>query len=309
MTASTQAAVLTRADAQALRESFATIVDTYLSRGDAQHARAVAATAVTLGLWEHPLQRPVHFYPNISTGPVYAAEDFPVVDYLQEHCAAIRADVVRFMKDPGAMVPVEEQQLVANGAWDQLILYERGHRFDENCAALPAVAALLEQLPPEDMSAGVVMLSKLDPGTHIAPHCGHTNGRLRIHLGLLVPADTVMRVGETTVEWQEGQCLVFDDSYEHEVWHTGDKSRLVLIFDVFHPRLPDNERAALMASRADLGSRVRNFMRGANLQSIQRTPDGFEIHLDDEAMRRISRYFSAEDITAIRLLNDQVHIE
>ena len=31
--------------------------------------------------------------------------------------------------------------------------------------------------------------------------------------------------------------MVFDDSFEHEVWHDGDSPRLVLIADIWHPEL------------------------------------------------------------------------
>ncbi|KAG1680525.1 Aspartyl/asparaginyl beta-hydroxylase [Nymphon striatum] len=29
--------------------------------------------------------------------------------------------------------------------------------------------------------------------------------------------------------WKEGKVIMFDDSYEHEVWHSGDTPRLILI--------------------------------------------------------------------------------
>ena len=49
-----------------------------------------------------------------------------------------------------------------------------------------------------------------------------------------------------THRWTEGAVLVFDDSFEHEVWHNGSATlgsggaddrggRLVLIVDVRHP--------------------------------------------------------------------------
>ena len=38
-------------------------------------------------------------------------------------------------------------------------------------------------------------------------------------------------------EWAEGRCLIFDDSFEHEVWHEGDSDRVVLICDLWHPDL------------------------------------------------------------------------
>ena len=35
--------------------------------------------------------------------------------------------------------------------------------------------------------------------------------------------------------------MVFDDSFEHEAWHRGDETRIVLVFDVWHPDLTDKE--------------------------------------------------------------------
>lgn len=39
--------------------------------------------------------------------------------------------------------------------------------------------------------------------------------------------------------------LIFDDSFEHEVWHNGTSVRLVLIVDVWHPDLTDDEKDSL----------------------------------------------------------------
>lgn len=47
-------------------------------------------------------------------------------------------------------------------------------------------------------------------------------------------------------EWKVGECLIFDDSFEHEVWHDGSTDRVVLICDLWHPDVyallhPSNE--------------------------------------------------------------------
>ena len=61
----------------------------------------------------------------------------------------------------------------------------------ENCALFPTVSALLRtpQVFAEATSCvlGSAYLSLLTPGTHLAAHCGPTNARLRMHLGLVVP--------------------------------------------------------------------------------------------------------------------------
>ena len=45
--------------------------------------------------------------------------------------------------------------------------------------------------------------------------------------------------------WKPGKCLIFDDSYEHFVWHNGEDDRVVLLFDVWHPDLTHAERDAI----------------------------------------------------------------
>jgi aspartyl/asparaginyl beta-hydroxylase (cupin superfamily) len=66
--------------------------------------------------------------------------------------------------------------------------------------------------------------------------------RLRCHLGIKVPhGDCGLKVGGETRHWQEGQCLVFDDSLQHEAWNHIAQPRIVLIVDLWHPDLTPAE--------------------------------------------------------------------
>ena len=48
--------------------------------------------------------------------------------------------------------------------------------------------------------------SVLDPGTHITPHCGVTNSKLRVHIGVQVAAGgRGLRVGNEWRVWSEGK--------------------------------------------------------------------------------------------------------
>ncbi|KAL6490424.1 hypothetical protein MHYP_G00007690 [Metynnis hypsauchen] len=44
---------------------------------------------------------------------------------------------------------------------------------------------------------------------------------------------------------KRGQVLIFDDSFEHEVWQEADSYRLIFIVDVWHPELSQSQRHAL----------------------------------------------------------------
>ena len=61
---------------------------------------------------------------------------------------------------------------------------------------------------------------------------------LRYHLGLIIPEPKEkcrIRVHDQFNEWDEGKSLIFDDTYEHEVWNDTDGYRVVLFVDFVRP--------------------------------------------------------------------------
>eukprot|EP00438_Fugacium_kawagutii_P017180 Skav215694 [mRNA] locus=scaffold3538:20170:22810:+ [translate_table: standard] len=70
-----------------------------------------------------------------------------------------------------------------------------------------------------------------------------------------------MRVTPSWGCWEEGKCLVFDDSFEHEaasrrlaVVHEGDEARTVLLVNFWHPDVPAEMRQVLMGAATPPGS-------------------------------------------------------
>jgi beta-hydroxylase len=85
------------------------------------------------------------------------------------------------------------------------------------------------------------MFSILSPRKHILDHRGPYKGVLRYHLGLIVPRQAEacrIRVGEDIRHWEQGQSLIFDDTFNHEVWNDTEETRVVLFVDVLRP-LPE----------------------------------------------------------------------
>ncbi|MFT5174136.1 MAG: aspartate beta-hydroxylase, partial [Gammaproteobacteria bacterium] len=87
-----------------------------------------------------------------------------------------------------------------------------------------------------------MFFSRLAPGGHIRPHVGLMMGRLTVHMGLDVPEGAGIRVLDETRGWSPGEVIAFDDSFEHEAWNHGDRARVVLIFEAWHPDLSAAER-------------------------------------------------------------------
>jgi aspartate beta-hydroxylase len=241
-------------------------------------AAAVEATAlaVSRGVWLDSLQRPLdHLDPSLCRQPFWDAAGLPAARALEAAFPAILAELqallchgdagrghgsVTASHGSGPFRPYASG-VVAAGAWSDVQLYAGCRRDEQHCRACPRTASVLASRPEfNTVVHGSHFFSRLAPGTRLSAHCGPSNFRLRCHLGLVVPDGCRIRVGSKTRTWRAGECLVFDDSFEHEVWHDGDTDRIVLIADMWHPQLSldatvlpllsDEQRAALKAAQS-----------------------------------------------------------
>ncbi|MDQ6648167.1 MAG: aspartyl/asparaginyl beta-hydroxylase domain-containing protein [Pseudomonadota bacterium] len=207
-----------------------------------------------------PRQKPKFLYfPDITSQPFYARRHFPWLEALEaatvtvvEELQAVLAQERSLDSFLGDAPPqVAERMLRSSShlepAWDAYFFYRHGQRYDEHCARCPRTTALLDSLPLVRIRghAPETLFSVLSPGTHILPHTGVTNTRLVTHLPLVVPPDCAIRVGGEEHVWQQGRCVTFDDTYEHEAWNRSARTRVVLILDNWHPDLTEAERAAV----------------------------------------------------------------
>jgi aspartate beta-hydroxylase len=204
-----------------------------------------------------PLQRPGAYFPGLDSKPIHECSDFPWVAYLEARSDAIKLEFDA-LRDRGAFRP-HPQKLADRGQWGAYFFFADGVAFESNCRECPHTAEALRRLPGATL-AGRAFFSVVAPDTHLKAHCGATNTRLRCHLGLSIPSDSFMRVGTERVRWTEGRCLVFDDSYDHEVRNPSTE-RAVLLFDIWHPGLSEAERWAIQ-KLSQLSGRYRLYRRG-----------------------------------------------
>ncbi|MBV8538029.1 MAG: aspartyl/asparaginyl beta-hydroxylase domain-containing protein, partial [Alphaproteobacteria bacterium] len=94
---------------------------------------------------------------------------------------------------------------------------------------------------PDVLSASISFLA---PGKHVPAHRGPFRGVLRFYLGLSVPlADdgrpaAVLRVADTEYRIGDGDCMLWDDTFTHEVWNHSREVRSVLLLDVWRRDMP-----------------------------------------------------------------------
>lgn len=160
----------------------------------------------------------------LLASPFVSAADFSFTRTLEEGYAQIRRELEALPE--ASFVDWPERFLYGHG-WTVFGLHAFGKRLDDACARCPVTARLVEAVPGMT-TAG---FSALAPGTRIAPHTGYTSRVLRCHLGLIVPPGCGLRIGGETRTWEEGRCLVFDDTARHEAWNQGTSRRVVLLVD------------------------------------------------------------------------------
>lgn len=141
---------------------------------------------------------------------------------LQDRFKEIRDEVLEAQKR--VRIPMlheiePTQTWETGGRWNTLLLRIYHVDVQENLALFPVLESILNTLP----DVPTAMISVLQPGGHIQPHCGYYNGVLRYHLGILVPkvpkppGRLGIRVADQWSTWTEGGAIMFDDCFEHEV--------------------------------------------------------------------------------------------
>ena len=133
--------------------------------------------------------------------------------------------------------------------WSLYPFYYTGVDLESDNQQCPETLKILKSLPNlcVDYPWGDALFSLHQTNTHLPAHCSVDNLRIRCHLGLIIPDNSEIRVGNEKRNWEEGKCLVFDDSFEHEVWNRSDKDRLIMIVDFWNPGFTAIEREALAA--------------------------------------------------------------
>jgi ornithine lipid ester-linked acyl 2-hydroxylase len=211
-------------------------------------------------LWEHtvqwtitvgerilaPVERFIGRRSLVGDDTFFPLERFPWVPHIEAHWMEIREELERVLEDHAGLpnfqdISKDQIEITDDDRWKTFFLYGYGFKAKLGIEMCPRTAALMEQIP----GMTTAMFSILSPHKHILDHRGPYKGVLRYHLGLIVPRDAEacrIRVGEDIRHWDEGKSMIFDDTFNHEVWNDTDETRVVLFVDVLRP-LPFPESA------------------------------------------------------------------
>lgn len=195
-------------------------------------------------------QRSLYNVPGLRAQPWWMAEETgytALIKMLERNWLTIREEALSVLDSNSGQFLPEDENLRETGNWGQFTLWQQGRKVAAACRYVPKTCGLLERYPETtSCKRGQIKFSVMQAGTHVWPHTGPTNCRLRMHLGLVIPSKGCrIRCTNQTREWEEGKVLIFDDSFEHEVWQEAESYRLIFIVDVWHPELTQLQRQTL----------------------------------------------------------------
>jgi aspartate beta-hydroxylase len=157
----------------------------------------------------------------------------------------------------------EQAEISANDQrdWRLFVLKAYGTEVPPNMAVCPTLSALAAS-SADVLSAS---LSFLAPGKHIPQHRGPFRGVLRFYLGLSIPCAedgrpaTILNIDGVEHRIGNGECLLWDDTYPHEVWNRSDSVRAALLLDVRRHGMPLDMKvlSRMLIAVAGLGIRMR----------------------------------------------------
>lgn len=134
--------------------------------------------------------------------------------------------LVEYNSVASSLIPYTEEDLY-RGEWDVFPFLFFDKTFEDNCRACPRTWSLLQEVPRLTNAA----FSVLRYDTDIHPHTGFTDKVLRCHLGLLTPSRCLLAVDNQPRRWEQGKCLIFDDTLEHYAYNHSEEDRVVLLLD------------------------------------------------------------------------------
>ncbi len=179
-----------------------------------------------------------------ASRPVFYDIDavYPDLRELENHYDTIRGEVEAILPSKQEIPQYHEadstRSHISSGEdpdrnWHVLMLYLMGEKPPENRALCPETSRLLDAIP--DLYQCFVSI--LEPLTSVPPHATTYGGYLRYHLPLIVPEERppTMRVKDQMHTWSEREAILFDDSWDHEVFNECQSIRVILVVDLLRP--------------------------------------------------------------------------
>jgi hypothetical protein len=170
--------------------------------------------AVARGIWANVDQRPLSKHvAGLDTRPWHDEAGFAFTSLLANHHPVILREYTEGISSVNRPLSTQNEGIHKGGTWHEFVLRKHNVEPPNATKLFPQTLKLLRDISKgagafagsEAVDIFNAKFSVLSPGTHVRPHCGPTNARLRAHLAIRHTGGAFIRVRDETRTWQEGQ--------------------------------------------------------------------------------------------------------
>ena len=204
-----------------------------------------------------PINLLMYLFSKAPATPFIDTKRYPELNLLEDNWTLIRDEAIK-QSDQGEIKSSDKRDDAGFNSffktgWTRFYLkwYGKDHTSAQNLC--PETLRLLAEIP----AIKAAMFAFLPAGAKLVRHRDPFAGSLRYHLGLLTPnsKQCQMVVDGEIRHWQDGQSMMFDETYLHYADNQSGQDRLILLCDYERPLkfgLPKyiNKFIALLLMRA-----------------------------------------------------------
>jgi beta-hydroxylase len=196
-----------------------------------------ARTMGDLGTYAWPYNALVYLTSRTPNRPYLPEWDFPEMQVIKDNWRVLRDEALKLRSEGAVHGSIGDQDIAFSSfyrrGWKSFYIKWYGHPLPSAERLCPRSAALLNQVP----SIRGALFANLPAGGSLGRHRDPFAGFVRYQLGLETPNSDAcwISVDGEKRSWRDGEVLIFDETYVHEVLNDTDKDRLILFCDVERP--------------------------------------------------------------------------
>lgn len=219
-----------------------TLILLFAASATYMHRRGKVRLRVGRQLFDHStFMSPVNVFmlgfSKVPRTPYLPTQTFPELAVLEAHWKDIRDEAEALSRALEIKASANNDDAGFNSffktGWKRFYLKWYGDAHPSAMRLCPKTTALVAGIP----SIKAAMFAELPHGARLGIHRDPYAGSLRYHLGLITPGNDqcYIDVDGQKYSWQEGEGVVFDETYLHYAENTSGKTRIVLFCDVERP--------------------------------------------------------------------------
>lgn len=184
-----------------------------------------------------PINGVMYLFSAVPKRPFLDVNQFPELKILKENWLVIREEAEKLYQTHQIIDSKKYNDIGFNSffrrGWKRFYIKWYGDPLSSAQMYCPKTLALIQKIP----SINAAMFTLLPKKSFLFPHRDPYAGSLRYHLGLITPnsPDCRIHVDGNTYYWQDGQDVLFDETFVHSAENETEQDRIILFCDIKRP--------------------------------------------------------------------------